>query len=188
MKRKLMPGDSVTTLGDNDYGNAEIVGDFDDTRVKLRFDNYNYSDDTDYHTRAINRLKRRYFEEELEVSEIHDHGYDPTCLEFKTPNGLIGNCLIEPTAGDSNFVSQLATEEKLLDLQARIKPKDNYYAFPGGVEVKDISAHLTSFGGQALQYVARATRLDGKNKGEQVKDLTKAIDFIQWEIERLENE
>lgn len=66
--------------------------------------------------------------------------------------------------------------------------KDNYYAFPGGVEVKDISAHLTSFGGQALQYVARATRLDGKNKGEQVKDLTKAIDFIQWEIERLENE
>lgn len=66
--------------------------------------------------------------------------------------------------------------------------KNNYYAFPGGVEVKDISAHLTSFGGQALQYVARATRLDGRNKGEQVKDLTKAIDFIQWEIERLENE
>lgn len=61
-----------------------------------------------------------------------------------------------------------------------------YYDFPGGVQVRDISAHLTSFGGQALQYVARATRLDGNNKGEAVKDLRKALDFIGWEIERLE--
>lgn len=62
----------------------------------------------------------------------------------------------------------------------------SYYDFPNGVQVRDISAHLTSFGGQALQYVARATRLDGNNKGEAVKDLQKALDFIQWEIDRLE--
>lgn len=65
-------------------------------------------------------------------------------------------------------------------------PTPTYYDFPGGVQVRDISAHLTSFGGQALQYVARATRLDGNNKGEAVGDLRKAIDFIGWEIERLE--
>lgn len=62
----------------------------------------------------------------------------------------------------------------------------SYYDFPGGVEVRQISAHLTGFGAQALQYVARATRLDGKNKGDVVSDLTKAIDFIRWEIERIE--
>lgn len=64
---------------------------------------------------------------------------------------------------------------------------NSYYDFPGGVEVRQISAHLTGFGAQALQYVARATRLDGKNKGDVVSDLTKAIDFISWEIERIES-
>lgn len=61
-----------------------------------------------------------------------------------------------------------------------------HYKFPGGAEVKDISGHLTSFGGQALQYIARATRLDGNNKGEAVEDLKKAARFVQWEIERME--
>lgn len=61
----------------------------------------------------------------------------------------------------------------------------SYYDFPQGIEVRHISAHLTSFGGQALQYVARATRLDGRNKGKPIEDLTKALDFIQWEIDRL---
>lgn len=129
------------------------------------------------------------------MSKVHDHGYDPTCVEYETPKGLIGDCILYSTSmgklskdWNEDFISKLANDMDLSELQSRIKPKDNYYAFPGGVEVKDISAHLTSFGGQALQYVARATRLDGKNKGEQVKDLMKAIDFIQWEIERLKNE
>lgn len=67
------------------------------------------------------------------------------------------------------------------------EPGSGYYDFPGGVEVRQISAHLTGFGAQAFQYVARATRLDGKNKGDVVSDLNKAIDFICWEIERIEN-
>lgn len=62
----------------------------------------------------------------------------------------------------------------------------NHYKFPNGVETRAISQYLTSFGGQALQYVARATRLDGQNKGDEVEDLKKAIKFIEWEIERLE--
>lgn len=67
-----------------------------------------------------------------------------------------------------------------------MEPKVPYYQFPGGVEVRQISAHLTSFGGQALQYIARSCRLDGGNKGEQVSDLKKVIDFCNWEIQRLE--
>lgn len=62
-----------------------------------------------------------------------------------------------------------------------------YYEFPGGHEVRHISAHLTSFGGQALQYIARSTRLDGKNKGDTVENLKKAIKFLEWEIERIED-
>ena len=62
----------------------------------------------------------------------------------------------------------------------------NVYQFPNGVEVKDISAHLTSFGGQALQYIARATRLDGVVKGLPVQDLYKAIELLKWEAERME--
>jgi len=62
----------------------------------------------------------------------------------------------------------------------------NVYQFPNGVEVKDISAHLTSFGGQAVQYIARATRLDGVVKGLPVQDIRKAIQLLEWEAERLE--
>lgn len=61
----------------------------------------------------------------------------------------------------------------------------NYYQFPGGHEVRHISAHLTSYGGQAVQYVARSTRLDGNNKGDRVENLRKAVKLIEWEIERL---
>lgn len=60
-----------------------------------------------------------------------------------------------------------------------------YYQFPGGHEVRHISAHLTSFGGQALQYIARSTRLDGKNKGDTIENLRKAVKFLNWEIERI---
>lgn len=61
----------------------------------------------------------------------------------------------------------------------------DYYTF-GDVEVRQISGHLTSFAGQAVQYLCRSSRLDGQNKGDAVEDLKKSIRFIQWEIERLE--
>lgn len=61
----------------------------------------------------------------------------------------------------------------------------SHYIFPGGVEVIQLSRHLTSNGGQAIQYVARATRLDGNVKGDPIEDLEKAIVFLQDEIERL---
>lgn len=61
----------------------------------------------------------------------------------------------------------------------------DHYKFPGGVEVISISEHLTSNGGQAVQYIARATRIDGKVKGEPLEDLRKAKWFIEREIERL---
>ncbi len=64
-----------------------------------------------------------------------------------------------------------------------INPK--HYQFSNGVQVIDITENLTSNGGQAVQYIARSTRLDGVNKGSQVEDLDKAIWFCQREKERL---
>lgn len=63
----------------------------------------------------------------------------------------------------------------------------DYYKF-GDVQVIAISRHLTSNSGQALQYIARSSRLDGNNKGDTVGDLRKAIDFLGDEIARLAND
>ncbi|GAB4584444.1 hypothetical protein [Nocardia sp. IFM 10818] len=62
----------------------------------------------------------------------------------------------------------------------------HYQGFSNGAQVIDISEHLTSNGGQALQYIARSTRLDGKNKGNPLEDLRKAMWFIDREVSRLE--
>ena len=70
------------------------------------------------------------------------------------------------------------------------KPDTLYYEFPGGVEVRQISAHLMSFPSQILQYASRSGRVDGNCKSEDVadkiRDFEKIIDFARWEIERLE--
>lgn len=65
-----------------------------------------------------------------------------------------------------------------------IRPQ--HYKFSNGVEVVDISENLTSNGGQAVQYIARATRIDGRNKQNPIEDLQKALWFIQREIERID--
>ena len=63
-----------------------------------------------------------------------------------------------------------------------------YYVFPNGIETIQLSQWLTSAGGQAVQYLARATRIDGVVKENPVEDLHKAAKWIQVEIERLESE
>lgn len=62
----------------------------------------------------------------------------------------------------------------------------SHYVFPGGVEVHQISGYLTSFAGQALQYIARSCRIDGNNKSDNVReDIEKAIKFLNLELERI---
>lgn len=63
-----------------------------------------------------------------------------------------------------------------------------YYRMPSGIEVKEIARHLSSNGGQAVQYIARATRIDGEVKDDPIKDLQKARDMIEDEINRLKDE
>ena len=96
----------------------------------------------------------------------------PTEHDFHKSNRYVGYVLVEEL------------EEAPEAENNQLSP--NVYQFPNGVEVKDISAHLTSFGGQAVQYIARATRLDGVVKGLPIQDLYKAIELLKWEAERME--
>lgn len=60
-----------------------------------------------------------------------------------------------------------------------------HYRF-GGTQLISVTRHLTSNGGQAVQYIARATRTDGANKSSdaagRLEDLLKARVFLDDEI------
>lgn len=60
-----------------------------------------------------------------------------------------------------------------------------HYKFSDGVELISITENLTGNGAQAVQYIARATRIDGHNKGNIREDLEKARWFIDRELRRL---
>ena len=64
-----------------------------------------------------------------------------------------------------------------------------YQGFTGAVELIDITENLSFNGGNAVKYLARATRVDGNNKHENpITDLRKAKWYVEREIERLEGE
>lgn len=118
--------------------------------------------------------------------------WDQDVLARQMYREATGNGNYEVISDSARAYWREVARKELLNTQNLSKPETavnpSHYDFPGGVQVKDISAHLTSFGGQALQYIARSTRLDGMNKGEQVTDLQKAIKLIEWEIERVKEQ
>lgn len=130
-------------------------------------------------------------------------------IEVGEDGRLLTEALLIQDADDGADVIRLAPEETSVRTMKKATPEQieafenhpywgkqepvadaispSVYQFPNGVEVRDISAHLTSFGGQAVQYVCRSTRLDGVVKGKPVEDLKKAIQLLEWEVERLES-
>lgn len=91
------------------------------------------------------------------------------------------------TASEGFIHSPDSYDGRMQQLQEENPGVPAYYLFPGGVQVKNIAGHLTSNGGQAVQYVARSTRLDGRNKGEQLADIRKAINMLHDELGRLDD-
>lgn len=64
---------------------------------------------------------------------------------------------------------------------------DHYRNFSYNTEVIDITENLSFNGGNAVKYLARATRVDGQTKHENpLGDLKKAKWYVEREIERLE--
>lgn len=57
----------------------------------------------------------------------------------------------------------------------------SHYDFPGGVQVIDITKHLDFLRGNAVKYLCRAGR-----KGDELTDLQKARQYIDWAIEEAE--
>ena len=101
---------------------------------------------------------------------------------------------IDPTAQDGVEVIQINQDQALAE-SIELEPEEqdatspSYYQLPDGNEVIDLTRWLSSNGGQAVQYIARATRIDGVTKGLEnaklVEDLEKAKIFIDNEIDRL---
>ncbi len=63
--------------------------------------------------------------------------------------------------------------------------KRSYYSFPNGVEAEDICRYLPFNLGNVVKYVCRAGRKDPKKKA---LDLQKAMDYLENEIKRMEEE
>lgn len=64
----------------------------------------------------------------------------------------------------------------------------HYQGFSNGAEVIDVTENLTFNTGNAVKYLARAGRTDGRNKGAIVEDLEKSRWYINREIQRLGGE
>lgn len=65
----------------------------------------------------------------------------------------------------------------------------NYYTWHPKVSCKEVSQEFMSNLGQAIQYIWRSNTLQttkGQSTEEVIADLNKALDFIKFEIERLE--
>lgn len=60
---------------------------------------------------------------------------------------------------------------------------EHYNSNPSGVECADISQHFDNCRGQAIQYIWRA-----ENKGTPIKDLKKAIYWLERKIKLYEEE
>lgn len=53
-----------------------------------------------------------------------------------------------------------------------------YYQFPHGVQLIDITENLSGNGAQAVQYIARSTRMDGVRKGKTREEVLGEPDSI----------
>jgi hypothetical protein len=59
----------------------------------------------------------------------------------------------------------------------------SHYFHPSGIEAIQITRYETFLRGNILKYVLRAPY-----KNDELEDLRKAMQYLQWEIERVEKE
>jgi hypothetical protein len=58
-----------------------------------------------------------------------------------------------------------------------------HYSHPSGIEVIEITQHETFIRGNIIKYIMRAPY-----KGTELQDLFKAKQYLEWEIERVQEE
>ena len=95
-----------------------------------------------------------------------------------------------PAIANIDGAAQPAPAEEPDDDTDDLEGVPAYYLMPDGkTQVKDVAQHLTGNSSQAVQYVARSSRLDGNNKSKhragRLQDLKKAADMIVAEVQRV---
>ena len=116
----------------------------------------------------------------MKVNLKEENGYSVD--EIKRLEGMVQGLTVKVISEAVEDAEDIAAAREARKEPGRIP---NYYLMPNCVEVKEIARYLTSNGGQAVQYIARATRTDGIIKGNPISDLEKARDMIEDEINRL---
>ena len=64
-----------------------------------------------------------------------------------------------------------------------VKAPSHYAQSPSGIEVIELTRHETFLRGNVIKYVMRAPY-----KGNELQDLLKAQQYLEWEIQRVEAE
>ena len=64
-----------------------------------------------------------------------------------------------------------------------VREPEHYKSHPSGIEVIQITRHESFLRGNALKYILRAPY-----KGTELQDIQKAIVYLEWERDRLEQQ
>lgn len=87
----------------------------------------------------------------------------------------------------SNYVTGLLEEEVALQEEIKENKRPDVSHYKGKIEVIDfINAHDLNFNrGNVVKYTVRAGK---KDQAKEIEDLRKAIHYLEFEIERIQNE
>lgn len=170
-KTRFDVGDEVYDASSANFGLGRIT-DVREGYYRVRFyyaeDNGHYSSQGDAHTRKEDEVTQDCVEE------------DCVCRDKERPNPLAGR--------ESPNEEMAEAWSKFVQGNPTNAVDPDHYKFPNGAEVIQISQWLTANIAQASQYLARSSRIDGKNKGDTLEDLEKAKVFIDFEIARLKGQ
>lgn len=114
-----------------------------------------------------------------------EYGQD---VRVNGPMGMFDGVVCGLSAGGDVWVedlegSQTKWEVSKLHLLRDPVQSPSHYDLPGGLKVIDVVRDESFLRGNIIKYVLRAP-----HKQNELEDMKKALRYLTWEIERLENE
>ena len=122
-------------------------------------------------------------EDELNYCKKHHHSYVTECVDcYREQSACIHGVPFDSECGECIEDAKIVKAGK----ERSTRPKVAHYQ-SGGIEPIDyINSHNFNFNrGCVIKYVSRAGI---KDKSKEIEDLQKAIDYLNFEIERLRND
>lgn len=119
-------------------------------------------------------------EDELKYCKKHHHSYVTECVDcYREQSACIHGVPFDSECGECQEDAKIVKAGK----ERSTRPKVAHYQ-SGGIEPIDyINSHNFNFNrGCVIKYVSRAGL---KDKSKEIEDLQKAIDYLNFEIERL---